>query len=91
MSKGRAPWGAAVSMATDNLAQDPAGLTDEQLIEICLETPSSSTVGLRFHLEQKKREKRSQKLLIWLSFWAACAATGALMLTIALIISKAVS
>jgi type VI protein secretion system component VasF len=48
-------------------------------------------VGLRFHLEQKKREKRSQKLLIWLSFWAACAATAALMLTIALIISKAVN
>lgn len=77
-------------MGTDNLAQNPEKLTDEELIEICLETPSSSAVGLRFHLEQKKREKRSQKLLIWLSLWAACAATAALMLTIALIISKAV-
>lgn len=77
-------------MATDNLAVEPSGLTDEELIEICLETPSSSAVGIRFHLEQKKREKRGQKLLIWLSFWAACAATASLMLTIALIISKVV-
>lgn len=77
-------------MATDNLAVEPSGLTDEELIEVCLETPSSSMVGLRFHLEQKKREKRSLKLLIWLSFWAACAATASLMLTIALIISKVV-
>lgn len=77
-------------MATDNLAVDPTGLTDQQLAEVCLETPSASAVGLRFHIEQHRREKRRIKLLIWLSFWAACAATASLMLTIALVISKVV-
>lgn len=77
-------------MTTDNLAMDPTGLSDQELLEVCLETPSSTAVGLKFHMEQKKREKRTLKLLIWLSFWAASAATAALMLTIALIISKAV-
>lgn len=78
-------------MATDNLAVDPTGLTDQQLAEVCLETPSSSAVGLRFHIEQDRRQKSRMKLLIWLSFWAACAATASLMLTIALILSKALS
>lgn len=77
-------------MSTDHLAQDPTELTDQQLLEVCLETPSSSAVGLRYHLEQKKRDKRSFKLLIWLTFWAACAATGSLMLTIAIVINEMV-
>jgi len=75
-------------MATDYMAADPATLNDEQLAEICLEVPSSSAVGLRFHLEKDRRDKRRLKLVIWLSFWAACAATASLMLTIALIITK---
>lgn len=75
-------------MATDHLGTDPAELSDQQLLEVCLETPSASSVGLRFHLEQKKRETRKFKLLIWLAFWAACAATGSLMLTIALLLSN---
>ncbi len=75
-------------MSTDHLAADPATLSDQELIEVCLETPSSSAVGLRYHLEQKKRDKRSFKLLIWLSFWAACAATASLMLTIAVLVNK---
>lgn len=75
-------------MATENLAVDPSGLTNQELLEVCLETPSSTAVGLRYHLEQKKRENRTLKLLIWLSFWAACAATASLMLTVALLISK---
>jgi len=75
-------------MSTDHLASDPAVLTDQELMEVCLETPSSSAVGLRFHLEQNKRDKRSLKLLIWLSFWAACAASASLMLTFAILINK---
>ncbi len=78
-------------MSTDNLAAEPAVLSDDQLAEICLETPSSSAVGLRFHLEKDRRDKRRLKLVIWLSFWAACAATASLMLTIALIITKIVN
>lgn len=77
-------------MSTDHLAADPSSLSDQHLLEVCLETPSSSAVGLRYHIEQKKRDKRNFKLLIWLSFWAACAATASLMLTIALLISKIV-
>ena len=77
-------------MSTDHLAEDPTTLTDQQLLEVCLETPSSSAVGLRYHLEQKKRDKRSLKLLIWLSFWAACAATASLMLSVAVVIGKMV-
>ncbi len=77
-------------MSTDHLGANPSDLTDQELLEVCLETPSSSAVGLRFHLEQKKRDTRKFKLLIWLAFWAACAATGSLMLTIALLLSKVV-
>ena len=75
-------------MSTDHLAIDPGALSDQELLEVCLDIPSSSAVGMRYHLEQKKRDKRRFKLLIWLSFWAACAATASLMLTIALLISK---
>jgi len=75
-------------MSTDHLASDPAVLSDQELMEVCLETPSSTAVGLRFHLEQNKRDKRSLKLLIWLSFWAACAASASLMLTFAILINK---
>ena len=77
-------------MSTDYLGADPSNLTDQELQEVCLETPSSSAVGIRFHLEQKSRESRKFRLLIWLSFWAASAATASLMLTIALLLSKVV-
>lgn len=75
-------------MSIDHMAEDPASLSDQQLLEVCLDIPSASVVGIRYHLEQKRREKRSFKLLIWLSFWAACAATASLMLTIAMLITK---
>lgn len=77
-------------MATDHLGKDPVELTDQELLEVCLETPSASAVGLRYHLELKRRENRENKLLLWLAFWAACAATASLMLTIALLLSKVV-